>query len=144
MSIFDDDINILNGDIDILTELIISKESFINDSKFIFDLIERIFEDFTLKIGPNHDNYYMLINYKDDSTIYYISLYDGSKVIDIGFDVYIKFNNWEVNRWEIKINSHRDIYNDVNDLSCDIMYKHFKVFKIDEDFFNKIYINIKK
>lgn len=144
MSIFDD--NIVKDDTNILIDLITSKESFINESDTIIKLIQELFEDFTQFLEPIHDDYYMLINYYNDNSIYYITLYDGSKVIDIGFDICVKFEHWE-----IKVNPHRDVFDDANNANFNPIFKrirvpkikNIRVFKINKDFFNKIYEKIK-
>ena len=136
MSIFDD--SIVKDDTNILISLITSKESFINESDTIIKLIQESFEDFTHFLEPIHDDYYMLINCYNDNSIYYITLYDGSKVIDIGFDICVKFEHWEV-----KINPYRDVFDDANNVHINPIFKHIRVFKINKDFFNKIYEKIK-
>ncbi len=136
MSIFDD--NIVNDNSNILIDLITSRESFINDSNAIIELIQGMFEDCTHSLDPIHDNYYMLVNSCDCNSIYYITLYDGSKVIDIGFDICVKYEHWE-----IEINPHRDVFDDVNDASINLLFKSVRVFKINKEFFNKIYEKIK-
>lgn len=136
MSIFDDNIVIDNSNI--LVDLITNKESFICNSSYIYDLISDTFEDFTCILEPIHSDYYMLINYYDNDSIYYITLYDGSKVIDIGFDICVKFEHWE-----IRVNPYRDVFNDLNNSNTNPIFKKIKVFKINKDFFNKIYEKIK-